>query len=173
MRAESPNGVRAKLLNRARMVWAPGRKVAAGSLGAVGLLLLASAAGCSAGRGIAGSPADRCASVLPVAATAVHEKGSFSGVVLASPNSVRDPRERTLSSILDSRAGTKVSSACVVLYTGRYTVSDVSRPLVLRRSPDPAPYAIVFVNPADDQLLATIVAGTLPLRFRHEFHGFG
>jgi hypothetical protein len=127
-----------------------------------GSLALAS---CTSARNALGTNSSPCYLALPVAEDAVHGRGSFGGVRLETAEQLA--KRTHLLDVLLARAGGKLHDVCVVEYRGIYKLDEVERPL------GPAPpggvgrYAIVVVSRASNQLLATLVSATQPVRFRH------
>ncbi len=141
---------------------APVTAVALLSLSSFGSLTLAS---CTSARNALGTNSSPCYLALPVAEDAVHGRGSFGGVRLVTAKQLA---ERThLLDLLVARAGGKLHDVCVVEYRGSYRLDEVERPLGQAPPGGVGRFAIVVVSRASNQLLATFVRVTLPVRFRH------
>ena len=141
----------------------PGRRVAALSAALVSTVALSA---CTAPRNTLGTNSSACFRAVPVATDAVHDRGKLTGVrLLKSKDLDQRPHFRAL---LESRAGTTVTTVCAVSFQGHYTLGQVEKPF--GRSPvgGSGTVAIVIVSNTADKLLGTLVLSHVPLPLRHE-----
>ncbi len=127
--------------------------------------------GCTSARNTLGTNAAACVQALPVAARAVHHRGSFDGVILVDEGRLGQPDQTALRAVLDQRAGRRVTTVCLVSYSGEFRLSQVDLPTGSAPPGGTGHYAIVVVSPRGVQLLATFVLSTQPLGFRHNHLG--
>jgi len=132
---------------------------------AVGLSLAVAGAGCTSARNTLGTNASTCFEALAVAGSAVHHRGTFTGVRLVSLSSVG--ADTHLRAHLAARAGKAVHDVCAVSYRGTFRVDQVERPLGRPPAGGAGHYAIVIVSQPQNHLLGTVVRLTQPLRFGH------
>jgi uncharacterized protein (TIRG00374 family) len=130
--------------------------IAAAVVGSVAL------SSCTAGHASLGTGSSPCYLALPRAADAVHHKGTLVGVLLVLPSDL-DHHPATRQE-LQSRMHGPLHNACLVAYRGKFTSSNVERPIAPGKS---GPYAIAVVTPSGNELLATFVLTHSPLRFMH------
>ncbi|HXX90433.1 MAG TPA: hypothetical protein VEI83_09450 [Acidimicrobiales bacterium] len=135
------------------------------ALWAVGALVAGVGAGaCTSARNALGTNASPCFQALPIAADAVHERGSFQGVRLVDASTLASyPR---LRDVLTVRAGAPLGSVCAFAYQGSFTTAQVDKPLG-RPATGTGRYAVVIVSTPENDLLATVVLDRIPFRFRH------
>jgi uncharacterized protein (TIRG00374 family) len=135
-----------------------------------GLIVLIAAAlvgsvaftGCTAGHASLGTGSSPCYLALPKAADAVHHRGTLVGVRLVSPSALN--LHLATSQELQRRMHGQLHAACLVAYRGKFTSSNVERPIEPGRS---GTYAVAVLNTSGDQLFATFVLTHAPLRFAH------
>ena len=140
-----------------------GHPVCAAGAAALGVLLLSA---CTAPRNTLGTNSSPCFKAVPVATDAVHDRGKLSGVrLLKSKDLDRRPHFRSL---LEARAGTKVTTVCVVSFQGRFTLAQVERPFGQSPAGGTGPVALVVVSTPANKLLGTLVLSRVPLPLRHE-----
>ena len=121
---------------------------------------------CTSPRNALGTTANQCYQALPVAADAVHERGSLQGVMIIDARKL-SPTSR-LRSVLAVQANSPVRTVCAFSYRGVYRTDQVERPLGRGPAGSTGTYAVVMVSSPQNQLLATFVLDHQPLRFRHE-----
>lgn len=114
-------------------------------------------ASCTAARNTLGPRVGTCFHALPVAAAAVHHRGTFAGVRLLSAGDLRD-RHR-LGELLQGRT---LQGLCVVGFRGSFTSAEVVDPVgaPVRTA---RPFAVVVVSAAGDHLLGTALVRRPPL----------
>jgi hypothetical protein len=117
---------------------------------------------CTAGHASLGTGASPCYLALPKAADAVHHRGTLVGVRLVSPTELDS--HRAITRKLESRMHGQIHNACLVAYRGKFTSSNVERPIEPGRSGD---YAVAVLTTSGNELLATFVLTHAPLRFAH------
>ena len=124
------------------------------------------AGGCTSARNGLGTNASPCFLSLPIAADAVHERGSLQGVRLIDAAAIAaSPR---LRDVLSARVGTPIATVCAFSYRGSFTPADVEQPFgVTPPGTGPWPYAVVLVSSPGNVLLGTAVLEHEPMRFRH------
>ncbi len=133
------------------------------------LAVVAAAAGCTSARNTLGTNSSPCFSALPAARQAVHDRGTFSGVLLVRSSAFDQrttPRSERLRAELTRRAGHPLSNVCVVAYSGDFSSGDVQDPFP-SSSTTPGRYAVVVLAYPGDKLLGTAVRTREPLRFLH------
>ena len=118
--------------------------------------------GCTAGHASLGTGSSPCYLALPKAADAVHHRGTLVGVRLVSPSALN--LHRTTDQELQRRMHGQLHNACLVAYRGKFTSSNVERPIEPGRS---GTYAVAVLTTSGDQLFATFVLTHAPLRFAH------
>lgn len=123
--------------------------------------------GCTSARNDLGTNAGPCFRALPAAASAVHGRGHFGGVLLVKASSLDTDRERHIRDELSARAGHQVSTVCLVEYVGSFTQRQVRKPIGKAPPRGTGRYAIAVVDMPDASLLATFVTDRQPMRFRH------
>ncbi len=117
---------------------------------------------CTAGHASLGTGSSPCYLALPKAADAVHHRGTLVGVLLVSPTAL-DSHRATVRK-LESRVNGRLHDACLVAYRGKFTSSDVERPIEPGQS---GTYAVAVLTTSGKELLATFVLTHSPLRFGH------
>ena len=146
-----------------RRVGALGRPLGAAGAAVLGVVLLSA---CTAPRNTLGTNSSPCFKAVPVATDAVHDRGKLSGVrLLKSKDLDRRPHFRSL---LEARAGTRVTTVCVVSFQGQYTLAQVERPFGRSPAGGGGPVALVVVSTPANRLLGTLVLSHVPLPLRHE-----
>lgn len=140
-----------------------GRRLRSG----VGALLLAAAAavalsGCTSARNALGTPVDTCYRALPVAARAVHHRGSFSGVLLLGRGALA-PAD-SLGALVARRGGPSVRSVCVVVFHGSYDRGDVRDPA--DTAAGTRRWGVVLVSTPANRLLGTVLVAKPPFNLR-------
>jgi len=141
-----------------RLVVTLGLVVAGATLGA-----------CTSPRDALGTNASPCFQALPIAAGAVHHRGTLQGVRLIDVNRLgAQDRLRAVLTVPAVAAGHPIRTLCAFSYRGSYTSDQVERPLDGQPSGTVAPYAVVLVSTPQNTLLATFVLAREPLRFRHD-----
>lgn len=113
--------------------------------------------GCTAARNTLGPRVGVCFHALPVAAAAVHHRGSFAGVRLVG---ARDLRGR--GRLGDLVRGSALPALCAVGFRGSFTSSQVIDPVGVTVTV-PRPYAVVVVTASGHHLLGTALLRHLPL----------
>ncbi len=103
---------------------------------------------CTAGHASLGTGSSPCYLALPRAADAVHHKGTLVGVLLVLPSDL-DHHPATRQELLRRMHG-PLHNACVVAYRGKFTSSNVERPIAPGKS---GPYAVAVIIPSGNQLL--------------------
>jgi len=132
----------------------------------VGLLVVAAILGaCTSPRDALGTNASPCYQALPVAAAAVHHRGTFQGVRLIDAQRLGSRDQ--LRAVVSLLAGHRVRNVCAFSYRGAYSFGQVERPLGHQPPGSSAPYAVVLVATPQNTLLATFVLEHQPFRFRH------
>jgi hypothetical protein len=116
---------------------------------------------CTAGHASLGTGSSPCYLALPKAADAVHHRGTLVGVRLISPSALN---LRAMNRELERRMHGQLHDACLVAYRGKFTSSNVERPIGPGRS---GTYAVAVLTTSGDQLFATFVLNHAPLRFAH------
>jgi hypothetical protein len=142
------------LRRRALTWWAAGVVVAGALCGA-----------CTSPRNALGTNASPCYQALPVAAAAVHHRGTLQGVRLVDVE--RLPENDRLRAVLSKGGGSTIKTVCAFSYRGSYRLDQVQRPLGRQPTGGSAPYAVVLVSMPHNALLATFVLAHQPFRFRH------
>jgi hypothetical protein len=143
----------------------PARRRAIGALSAA-LVAAAAVSGCTAPRDTLGTNSSPCFRAVPVATDAVHDRGTLSGVrLLRSKDLERRPHFRAL---LEARAGTTVSTVCVVSFQGHFDLAQVDKPFGRSPAGGTGRVALVIVSSPANKLLGTLVLARVPLPLRHE-----
>lgn len=119
--------------------------------------------GCTTARNELGVPVSSCLQALPVAASAVHHRGTFGGVLLFGRKALRPSHQ--LSQLVATRGGSSVRSVCVVIFHGSFTAGDVED--VAGRSTGAQPWAVVVVSTPAHHLLGTLLLARPPFAFRN------
>lgn len=130
------------------------------ALGLVGVL-----AGCTSARNTLGTSSSPCYKAIPVAADAVHDRGTLVGIRLFSARQVSGYHH--LDALLDARAQ-GVKAACVAAYHGTYRHDQVKEPYGIPPASGTGPIALVMVSYPQNKLIGTIVLSRVPLPLRHE-----
>ncbi len=139
------------------------RAVGALSVAAVAVVALSA---CTAPRNTLGTKSSACFRAVPVATDAVHDRGTLSGVrLLGSKDLDRRPGFRSL---LEARAGKRVTSVCVVAFQGRFRLDQVQKPFGRAPASGNGSVALVFVSSPEEALIGTLVLSRVPLPLRHE-----
>jgi hypothetical protein len=120
---------------------------------------------CTTPRDALGTNASPCFQSLPVAADAVHERGTLHGVRLIDAKTLAS--HALLRSVLSVQAGAPVGTVCAFSYQGSYTLAQVQKPLGAAPAGGTGQYAVVLVSMPQNELLATFVLAHEPFRFRH------
>jgi len=120
---------------------------------------------CTSPRNALGTNASPCYQALPVAAAAVHHRGTLQGVRLIDVR--RLPHDDRLRAVLSEGGGSAIKTVCAFSYRGSYRFDQVQRPLGRQPTSGSAPYAVVLVSMPQNALLATFVLAHQPFRFRH------
>jgi hypothetical protein len=124
-----------------------------------------SLSGCTAARDTLGTNSSPCFRALALAADAVHDRGTFTGVRLVSATAL--VKLHRLDSVLLQRSSTRLRNVCLVSYRGTFRASEVSRPAGRAPSSGVGHFAVVVVSTPQNVLLATFVLEKEPVRFRH------
>ncbi len=153
--ASRPRARRASFLGRAFASLA----IVVASAGAIG--------GCTASRNELGNHDNACFRVLPEALAAVHHRGHFAGARYLAPKALIVQLHHVV--VPDALADASKVATCLVAFTGRFSVSDVTRGWA--PTGGSGRIAIVVVRQRDLVLLATVVLGRIPptLVFAHVF----
>ena len=135
---------------------------------------LVSAGGCTSVRNSLGPRESVCFRILPAAAAAVHDQGTFSGVRLTTapalladlrrkPHPIAEVVERSL---VEEAAQHPRSALCLAAYKGSFSPSAVE----LGWSPtgSDGPWALVAVRVPSGVVLATIILRKTPIRVSDE-----
>ncbi|HTZ08958.1 MAG TPA: hypothetical protein VMB72_07790 [Acidimicrobiales bacterium] len=125
----------------------------------------AALAGCTVARNTLGTSSSPCYRALPVAADAVHRRGSFVGVRLVSASELT--KLNHLRTVIEARSSTPVKNICVVGYKGRFRPDQVAKPAGPVPDSGVGHFAVVVVTTPQNTLLATVVLAKEPLRFLH------
>jgi uncharacterized protein (TIRG00374 family) len=163
----APDGGAMRTQGSQRPKWTqrhPGKSRRRGLVALIVAALVGSIAltGCTAGHASLGTGSSPCYLALPRAADAVHHKGTLVGVLLVLPSDL-DHHPAARQELLRRMHG-PLHNACLVAYRGKFTSSNVERPIAPGKS---GPYAIAVVTPSGNELLATFVLVHSPLRFMH------
>lgn len=138
---------------------APRRRGPLASLAAVAAAAVLVAGACAGPRSSLGTRSTPCYRTLPAAAAAVHGHGSLVGV--------RRATRANLSAVFPAGAIRPGRQACVVAFRGDYPPGSVEGVVRVEGHR----YAVVAVDAARVELLASVVVDRLPIRFHHRFAG--
>jgi hypothetical protein len=132
---------------------------------------LAGLSGCTSARNTLGTNSSLCFRALAVARDAVHNKGQFAGVRLVRVAAL--VHNSNLRQELVARSGGQLRDVCLVSYRGQFRLDQVDRPMGRAPKSGTGRFAIVAVSVPRNKLIATVVLGREPVRFRHyEFGHF-
>jgi hypothetical protein len=131
----------------------------------VGAAVATGAAGCTSARDTLGTNSSPCFRALALAADAVHERGTFSGVRLVSASML--VRFHLLDRVLAERSSARLHNVCLVSYRGSFRPDQVQRPAGKVPASGVGHFAIAVVSTPQNVLLATVVLEHQPVRFLH------
>jgi hypothetical protein len=123
------------------------------------------AVGCTAARDTLGTNSSPCFRALALAADAVHDRGTFTGVRLVSVSMLA--RFHLLDRVVAERSSTRLRNVCLVSYRGSFRPDQVQREAGNVAASGVGRFAIVVVSTPQNVVLATFLLQHEPVRFRH------
>lgn len=131
-------------------------------LGALALAGGFGASACASARNGLGTPVDSCIRALPVAAAAVHHRGTFAGVALVGSRALRPGT--VLGAALARRTTSPPRAACAVAFRGTFSSAAVDEPLVVAAGPGTMHWAVVVVTVPGNRVAGTVLSSRPPVR---------
>jgi hypothetical protein len=130
-----------------------------------GAALSTGAVSCTAARDTLGTNSSPCFRALALAADAVRERGTFTGVRLVPVSMLA--RFHLLDRVVAERSPTRLRNVCLVSYRGSFRPDQVRRETGNVGASGVGRFAIVVVSTPQNLVLATFLLQHEPVRFRH------